>query len=495
MPSTAWGSKKPDPTSTGWTLPRCTGGTDSSAGGTQYGPGVPTERPAPAADDRPDPGSARRPPEPTRAGILALALPALGALVAPPLFLLVDAAIVGTLGTESLAALGIASQVVATIIGLCVFLAYGTTADVSRRLGAGNMSGALADGMAGMALGLLLGSAIAVATWLWGPELVEALGARGDVASQAVTYLNIVAVCFPMLLAATAGVGVLRGLQDTRTTFVVTSVTVAINAVICAVLVLRAGRGIGGSALATAIAETLAASAYFVVTIRRARGLGVSLRPDAFAVLRAARSGLALFVRTIALRGVYLLALVVATREGAQELAAYHVSYTVFLLCALALDALAIAGQALTGQYLGATDVTSARRTTAMTTRYGVVVGVWIGIAIALLSPWLPALFSDDPQVRLLTTGALLVVAVNQPLAGFVFVLDGILIGAGDARFLAVAQVFALVAFIPLAWWVARSEGGVVALWGALTVFMVVRGVAFGRRIAGHRWLVVGDVG
>lgn len=435
-----------------------------------------------------------QPSGPTRATIVALALPALGALVAPPLFLLVDAAIVGRLGTESLAALGIASQVVATIIGLCIFLAYGTTADVSRRLGAGNASGALADGIAGMALGFSLGVAIAIGTWLWAPALVEALGARDDVASQAVTYLNIVAFCFPMMLAATAGVGVLRGLQDTRTTFVVTTVTVAINAVICAVLVLRLGRGIGGSALATAIAESLAASAYFVVTVRRARGLTVSLRPDVFAILRAARSGLALFARTIALRGVYLLALIVATREGAQELAAYHVSYTVFLLCALALDALAIAGQALTGQYLGASDVVSARRTTAMTTRYGVIVGVCIGLAIAALSPWLPALFSDDPHVRMLTTSALLVVAINQPLAGYVFVLDGVLIGAGDARFLAAAQALALLAFIPLALWVANHDGGVVALWWALTVFMVVRAIAFGRRIAGERWLVTGDV-
>ena len=425
---------------------------------------------------------------------MALALPALGALVAPPLFLLVDAAIVGRLGTGSLAALGIASQVVATIIGLCIFLAYGTTADVARRLGAGNASGALADGIAGMALGFLLGVAIAIGTWLWAPALVTALGARDEVASQAVTYLNVVAFCFPMLLAATAGVGVLRGLQDTRTTFVVTTVTVAINAVLCAVLVLMLGWGIGGSALATAIAESLAASAYFVVTVRRARALTVSLRPDVLAILRAARSGLALFARTIALRGVYVLALIVATHEGAQELAAYHVSYTVFLLCALALDALAIAGQALTGQYLGASDVAAARRTTALTTKYGVIVGVFVGLGVAASSTWLPAVFSDDPHVRMLTTSALMVVAINQPLAGYVFVLDGVLIGAGDARFLAVAQTLALVAFVPLALWVANHDGGVVALWWALTVFMGVRAIAFGRRIAGERWLVTGDV-
>ncbi len=429
---------------------------------------------------------------PTRAAILALAIPALGALVAPPLFLLVDAAIVGTLGTDNLAALGVASQVVATIIGLCIFLAYGTTAAVSRSLGAGDERGALSDGMAGMTLGFGLGILISVATWLWAPELVAALGARGGVAGGAVTYLNIVAFCFPMLLAATAGVGVLRGFQDTRATFIVTGAAVCINALLCALFVLVLGSGIAGSALATAIAESTAACAYFLITVRRARAHRVAVRPGVVAIVRAARSGVALFIRTIALRGVYVLALIVATREGAEGLAAYHVSYTVFLTCALAIDALAIAGQAMIGQYLGAGDAASARRITSMTTRYGIGVGIVVGLLVLLVSPLLPSLFSGDPSVRMLTTGALVVVALNQPLAGYVFVLDGILIGAGDARFLAVAQAVALLAFAPLAWWVATRSGGVVALWLALTVFMIVRAIAFGRRIAGDRWLVLG---
>lgn len=468
-----------------------------------YGPRVPDERArgteraeialtaaGPTGMDR---TRAEKPPAgPTRAAILALAVPALGALVAPPLFLLVDAAIVGTLGTDNLAALGVASQVVATIIGLCIFLAYGTTAAVSRRLGTGDERGALSDGLAGMALGLGLGIAISAATWVWAPELVAALGARGAVAEGAVTYLNIVAFCFPMLLAATAGVGVLRGLQDTRATFMVTAVAVAINAVLCALFVLALGSGIAGSALATAIAESMAAGAYFLMTVRRARAQHVAARPNVVAIVRAARSGVALFIRTIALRGVYVLALIVATREGSQELAAYHVSYTVFLTCALAIDALAIAGQAMIGQYLGAGDAASARRTTSMTTRYGIGVGVVVGLGVLLASPWLPALFSSDPTVRMLTTGALVVVALNQPLAGYVFVLDGILIGAGDARFLAAAQAAALLAFAPLAWWVATHSSGVVALWLALTVFMIVRAIAFGRRIAGDHWLVLG---
>jgi Na+-driven multidrug efflux pump len=105
---------------------------------------------------------------------------------------------------------------------------------------------------------------------------------------------------------------------------------------------------------------------------------------------------------------------------------------------------------------------------------------------------WVPGLFGDDQTVQAMVASALVVVALQQPLAGVVFVLDGVLLGAGDARFLVWAQVLALAAFAPAAWWVLRTGGTVTALWWALTVFMLARGGAFLWRVRGNAWLVTG---
>jgi putative MATE family efflux protein len=289
---------------------------------------------------------------------------------------------------------------------------------------------------------------------------------------------------------ALAGVGLLRGLQDTRATLLVTLVAVLVNLVLAVVLVLVLDRGIGGSAAATVVAEWVQAGLYVALLVRLARARGVRPRPSRSGVLAAARDGAPLFWRTVVLRAVFLVAAAVAARLGDADLAAYHVSYQVWLLLALAADALAIAGMALLGRYLGAGDAVGARRVTASLVRIGVVVGIGLGVLVLVLVPWLPSLFTDDPVVASLLTAALLVAALQQPLAAPVFVLDGVLMGAGDGRWLAIAGTAMLVAFLPAAYLVLALDLGVVGLWVALTWFMVVRGVLLGWRVRGDAWLV-----
>lgn len=428
-----------------------------------------------------DPGSLR--------GIARLALPALGALVAQPLFVLVDAAIVGTLGTAPLAGLGAAATIASLAVGLCVFLAYATTSSVARRVGEHRWDAAVSEGVEGMALGLGLGVAIGIVTFLAAEPLVRAFGASDAVTPYAVTYLQVVSVGFPAALAAMAGIGVLRGLQDTRTTLVVTLLAVGVNAVLAVALVLGLRRGIAGSAAATAVAEWVQAAAYALVVVRVARRHGASLRPSGVGVLAAVRTGLPLFWRTVVLRAVYLVAAAVAARMGDADLAAYHVSFQVWLLLALAADALSIAGMALLGRYLGAADVAGARRVTARLVRIGVGLGVVLAVLLAALAPWLPHLFSSDPLVMTLITGSLLVGALQQPFVVPIFVLDGVLIGAGDGRWLALAGTAMLVAFLPAAYAVLALDLGVVGLWWAITWFMLVRLVLLGRRARGDAWL------
>jgi putative MATE family efflux protein len=436
--------------------------------------------PAPAAGPAPD-GSLRE--------ILHLAVPALGALVAQPLCVVVDAAIVGTQGTLPLAGLGAAATLVSLVLGLCIFLAYATTSSVARRVGEGRWDAAVSEGVEGMALGLGLGVVIGVLTWLLAEPAVVALGASPEVTPYAVTYLHVIALGFPAALVAMAGVGVLRGLQDTRTTLLVTLLAVTVNLGLAAFLVLGLHLGIGGSAAATAVAELVQASAYVAVLVRVARHHGVSMRPSGVGMLGAARTGGPLFARTLVLRSVFLLASAVAARLGDVDLAAYHVSFQVWMLLALAADALAIAGMALLGRYLGSGDPLGARAVTARLVRLGAVMGVVLGLLVLACVPWLPSVFSHDTVVRGLIASSLVVVAIMQPLAGPVFVLDGVLIGAGDGRWLAGAGLVMLVAFVPAAYLVLARDLGVVGLWWALTWFMVVRGALLAWRSRGDAWL------
>jgi putative MATE family efflux protein len=421
-------------------------------------------------------------------------VPAFGALVAEPLFLLGDSAVVGRLGTGPLAGLGVAGSALTTLVGVCIFLAYGTTAAVARRVGAGDLAGAIRQGIDGIWLAIGLGVVVAIAGIVCAPAVVDALGASPTVHDYAVTYLRISLVAAPPMLVVLAGTGVLRGLLDTRTPLVVAVAAAIVNLGLNVLLVLGFGWGIAGSAAGTAVTQYGAALAYAVVILRGARRHGITLRPDRRGVLASARSGVALVVRTVSLRVVLLVATAVAARQGDAEIAAHQVAFALWSLLAFALDAVAIAGQAITGRYLGAGDVGSAREATRRMVGWGASVGVVLGLGVLVVRPLLPALFSAEPSVRGLLLAVLLVVAVLQPLNGVVFVLDGVLIGAGDGRYLAWAGIATMLAFIPVAWAVLASGRGLIALWFALGEFMVARLLFLGLRARGNRWLVTGAI-
>ena len=426
--------------------------------------------------------------------IARLALPAFGALLAQPLFLLVDAVIVGTLGTEALAGLGAASTIFGAVVGLCIFLSYAATAAVARLLGAGDRAGALRQGVDGMALGIGLGVVLAVVGFVLAEPLIALLGTSPEVTSYAITYLRIIAISFPAVLGVLAAVGVLRGLQDTRTTLYVTLAMVVVNLVLCLVFVLGLGWGIGGSAAATGLAELVGLLAYGVILLRVARREGVAIIPSGVGVVRSARDGIPLFVRALALRAVLVIASAVAARLGDAQLAAYHVTVTLFFALALALDAVAIAGQALLGKSLGAGEVSASRTITRRIVWWSVWLGVAMAVVVLALRPWLPNWYGDDAEVIALISSALLVLALLQPLSGVVFALDGVLIGAGDTRWLAWAQIVVLIAFLPAAWLVLANSWSVDALWWALGWFLLVRALLLVWRARGSAWLVTGAV-
>jgi putative MATE family efflux protein len=425
--------------------------------------------------------------------IMRLAVPALGALVAEPLFLLADSALVGHLGVVPLAGLGIASVVLQTIIGLLVFLAYATTPAVARRLGAGDERGGVSVGIDGMWLALGLGAVLAAGGALLSPTLVGLFRPDPAVAEAATTYLAISMAGLPAMLVVFAATGLLRGLQDTRTPLVVAVAGFGANAALNAVLIYGAGWGIAGSAAGTVLAQWGMVAAYVVVIVRHARRTGAVLRPQRDGIRTSALSGGWLLVRTAALRAALVLATVVATGLGTAELAGFHVVLTVFSTLAFALDALAIAAQALVGKGLGASDVDFVRSVLRRCLVWGVGGGALLGLALAAVSGIAGLLFTGSPETAVLIAPSLVVVAVGTPLAGYVFVLDGVLIGAGDARYLAVTGLVNLAVFVPLALaagaWGGNGAAGLAWLTAAFAIgYIAARATTLGLRARGTAW-------
>ncbi|MFI1254788.1 MATE family efflux transporter [Streptomyces netropsis] len=426
--------------------------------------------------------------------IVALAVPAFGALVAEPLFVMADSAVVGHLGTPQLAGLGVAAALLTTAVSVFVFLAYATTAAVARRVGAGDLPAAIRQGMDGIWLALLLGAAVIAVVLPTAPALVELFGASPTAAPYATTYLRVSSLGIPAMLVVLAATGVLRGLQDTRTPLYVAVGGFAANAALNVLLVHGAGLGIAGSAWGTVIAQCAMAAVYLAVVVRGARRHGASLRPDAAGIRACAQAGVPLLVRTLSLRAVLLIATAVAARLGDTDIAAHQIVLTLWSLLAFALDAIAIAGQAIIGRYLGADDPDGARAVCRRMVQWGIGAGVVLGVLVVASRPLFVPLFTSDPAVRDALLPALLVVALSQPVAGVVFILDGVLMGAGDGPYLAWAMLLVLAAFAPVALLVPAFGGGLTALWWAMTLMMTVRMLTLWTRTRSGRWLVTGAV-
>jgi putative MATE family efflux protein len=424
--------------------------------------------------------------------IARLAVPAFGALAAEPLYLLADTAIVGHLGTRQLAALAVAGIVLTAVFALCNFLAYATTGAVARRIGAGDRAAAAALGIDAFWLAGGLGIALAVLGLVLAPVVVDLMGASAAVRPYALTYLRISLLGAPAVLLALAGAGYQRGCQDTATTLVVAVAANVANLALDLVLIYGLGLGLAGSAWGTVIAQYGAAAAFVILGVRAAARAHASLRPDTAGIRATARVGGQVMVRTAALLVALTATTAMAARVGTDAVAAHQIAFQIWTFLALSLDAIAIAAQAMVGRLLGAGDAFGARRATQRMLEWGVLVGALLGFALVATRGWIVPLFTSDAAVRGITEDLLVIVALMQPLNALVFVLDGILLGAGDARYLAQAMVGALAAFAAAAAVVVALDGGIFAVWGALCVLMVARLVGMGARYVRGGWQVVG---
>lgn len=429
--------------------------------------------------------------------IRRLAVPALGALVAEPIFLLTDTALVGHLGSAQLGGLSVASAVLQTAVGLLIFLAYSTTPAVARWLGVGNRARAVAAGVDGVWLAIVLGVMIVAVGIPATPWLVSLFNPDASIVGYATEYLAISMLGLPAMLITFAASGLLRGLQDTRTPLTVAVAGFISNGLLNALFIYGFGWGVAGSALGTVVASWGMAAAYLVMLVMLARREGASLRPHGSGMLLAGHAGAWLLLRTASLRAAMLATIAVATGIGVPELATMQIALTIFATLAFVLDALAIAGQAMIGKELGASDLAKARAITRRLVELGIGSGVILGLIVLAASPWAGFAFSSESVVRSALATLLPVLALGIPIAGFVFVLDGVLIGAGDARYLAVTGLINLAVYAPLLWWVYSSNltgtPAIVALWFAFGLgYVGARAVTLGIRARSDQWLVPG---
>jgi putative MATE family efflux protein len=422
--------------------------------------------------------------------ILRLAVPALGALAAEPLYLLVDTAIVGHLGRPQLAALGIAATVLGGVFAIFNFLQYGTTAQVARAGGAGEAETARRLGAQAVWLSLAFGAAVAALVAVLAEPLVAAMGGEGQAAEYAVTYLRIAAVGLPGAFLSLGGQGYLRGIADLKTPLVVVVAGSTANVVLEILFVYAFGWGIEGSAWGTAIAQ-LGMGAGFVVVILRGLRSGEA-RPRPALARRVLSLGKWIFLRTAALMSSFVLAGAVATRFGDAAIGAHQVAFQLWIFLALVLDSVAIAGQIIVGRELGAGRTERAYAAGARMVWLSVGVGGAFTALLLALASVLPRAFTGDGAV--LDEAALLwpLFALMQPLNGAVFALDGILIGAADGPYLAGSMVAAFAACGAVLGGALTGDWGIRGVWAALVVLILVRLALMTARFRRGRWLVVG---
>jgi putative MATE family efflux protein len=424
----------------------------------------------------------------TRApSVLSLAVPALVVLAAEPLYLLVDTAVVGHLGTVALGGLAVGGGLLAWAAGLLNFLAYGTTARAARRAGAGDRIGAVDEGVQATWLALGLGLTVLLAFQVLAGPLTRALsGGPGAVAQAGEQWLRIASLGAPLLLVSLAGNGWLRGVQELRRPVRYVLAGSLVSLVLCPLLVHPAGLGLVGSAIANVAGQTVAAALFLHALVRER----VAWRPRPTAVRAQLVIGRDLLLRAAVLQVAFLAAAGVAARAGTVSLGAHQIALQLFLFLALVLDAYAIAAQTLVGQALGRGSPAEARATARRVSLWGLGTGLLIGGVLLALRGVLLPLFTDDPAVVDQAEVVWWFLAGMQPLAGLVFALDGVLIGAGDVRYLRTLTIgSALAGFLPLSLLALPLGWGLAGVWTGLTTFIGLRLVGTLVRVAGDRWL------
>ncbi|RTL64865.1 MAG: MATE family efflux transporter [Pseudonocardiaceae bacterium] len=435
--------------------------------------------------------------------IVRLALPALPVLAAEPLYVLVDTAVVGSLGALPLAGLAVAGVMFAQVTSQLTFLSYGTTARAARLHGAGRRSAAVGEGVQATWLALAVGLVVLVVGQLIAAPVAGVLGGSDEIADAAVSWLRIALFGAPLVLVTLAGNGWMRGVHDTVRPMRYVLAGNGLSAVACPMLVHGVGGwdgwGLEGSAVANVGAQVVVAGLFLAALLRERAAAPaddpVALRPHWTLIRAQLGLGRDLVLRSLAFQACFLSATAVAARFGAPSVAAHQIVLQLWVFQSLTLDAVAIAAQALIGSALGAGGVDRAKAVAGQIARYGTVIGCLCGVVFAVLFFVLPGVFTQDAAVLAVVPIAWWFFVALQPVGGLVFALDGVLLGAGDAAYLRTTTLLsAALGFLPLIWLSLVFGWGLAGIWAGLALFMLGRLVAVTTRTRSGRWAVAGAV-
>ena len=405
-----------------------------------------------------------------RKEVISLAVPAFGAFAAPSLFLLVDSWVVASLGAEPLAGLGSASAVIVTITGLLIFLTFGTTTSVARAFGARNDTLIKKTINNSLTSGLILGFILTLLVVIFANPLSLFLGTEAS-APYAQEYLIFASLGLFFLILNLSLVGILRGVQDTKTTFWVSLISVLINLVLVLLLVRVFDLGIKGSAIATSIGA-MSGSVLYLYKSRSKHKIFISGIDFSFApLLEVLKENIALMWRTLMLRVALLAALYSATLQGTNTLAAFQVMLAIWMGLALVLDSLEVAAQVLAAKAFGAKDKALLNLNNKTLINYSIYLGIFLLLGLLALYSFGPELFTENPAVHDLLRSVWILLALVQVLNAVVFVTDGILMGVNDYKFLAIVQTISLVGLLIVLYFAQT----LLAILIALAIWMIVR--------------------
>jgi MATE family, multidrug efflux pump len=429
--------------------------------------------------------------------ILRLAVPAMLALASQPLLSIGDTAMIGRLGVEPLAARAVGAAIIGGIYWIFTFLSFGTTTLVGYHHGAADFRACGETYFNALFLAALGGLGVACAGLLFATPLYRAMGAEVNVIEEGVSYFRIYIASAPFTFIFFASVGFFRGTLDTRTPMMIAFLITGTHLFLDYGLIYGnfgfPRLGVKGAGVAAWVGQLVGAATCLAIfffsrsmTVYRTAKWGISLgrlRP-------LFRIGSDLAIRTGALRGSLVFATSCAARMGASVLSAHEIAFQLMLLCSDVIDGLAVAGQALVAKYLGA-----AQKETAMTMGKtlilcGAVAGLMFGMAFLVAQDAIAGFFTNSTDVKLmLGAGVILLAAVFQPLNGIVFVLDGLLIGARDTRFLMWAMLIgALGIFVPISWMSLHSGWGLIGIWTGVGALMSWRLITLLYRFFSRSW-------
>ncbi len=423
-----------------------------------------------------------------------LALPALGVLAANPLYLLLDTAVVGRLGTAQLAALAAGAAIQSTVTTQLTFLSYGTTARSSRFYGAGKRDQAVEEGVQATWVALGVGAILALIVWVFAQPLAMALAGDVDTSVRAASWMRVSAFAIPMTLIIMAGNGWMRGVQNTRLPFYLTLCGLIPGAISLPLLVNQ--YGLVGSAISNVIGMGITSTLFVVFLIRKHRTSGRGWAPQWSVISKQLVLGRDLILRSLSFQVSLLTAAAVAGRFGVAALAAHQLMLQLWNFLTLVLDSLAIAAQTLTGSALGRAGAQDARAVGEHALKYSMVFAVVLAVVFALFREPILGLFTQDQAVvDTLQLPWLLFIAMIIA-GGAVFALDGVLLGAADAAYLRNLTLFSLLGVaLPIIIASGFFGWGLTGIWAGQLGQILVRLVGVVHRFRSMRWAVTSGDG